>query len=381
MGARVDFEFSADQESLRHTVRRYLAKHAPLSPYVRSHLDDATGTSPGVWKGLAELGVLGLAVPEDAGGAGAGMIELGVVLEEMGRVVHPGPFVSSAVGAVAMVREAGSDEDCARWLPGLARGSTVGTVAITEPGRRRPWNRPSVIAERRGPGAWTLHGLKSPVADAAAAGLVLVTASEPDGLGVFAVMRPEPEEATPGLVIEPIGTIDGTRRWARVSLDGVAAQRLAGSADMGGAVGLVRDWILVALVTDGVGAAGAALDMAVGYAKERIQFDKPIGSFQAVQHLCADMLQAVEQSRAGAYYGLWAADAGGPVERHRAAVMAKAFAGPALAEVGASTIQVLGGIGFTWEHDAHLYYKRLLTLAEAYGSTAEHLEELATLVV
>jgi alkylation response protein AidB-like acyl-CoA dehydrogenase len=381
MGASVDFEFSADQETLRHTVRRYLADQAPVSSYVRAHLDDATGTSPTVWQGLADLGLLGLAVPERFGGAGVGMIELGVVLEEMGRVVHPGPFLSSAVGAVTMVREAGTEDDMARWLPGLARGSTVGTVAIMEPGRHRPSSRPDVTAELGKAGAWRLHGVKTPVADASAAGLLLVTATGPDGVGVFAVERPAPDEDMPGLVIEPMVTVDGTRRWARVDLDGVAAHRLNGNPGAADAVVAVRDCLLIAMVTDGVGAAGAALDTAVAYAKARVQFDKPIGSFQAVQHLCADMLQAVEQARAGAYYGLWAAAAASPAERHRAAVMAKAFAGPGLAGVGASTIQILGGIGFTWEHNAHLFYKRLLTLAEAYGGATEHLEDLATIVL
>jgi len=141
------------------------------------------------------------------------------------------------------------------------------------------------------------------------------------------------------------------------------------------------DRTVVALAVDGVGAAQAALDLAVSYAKERVQFDKPIGSFQAVQHLCADMLQALELGRAGAYYALWACDAASAAERHRAATMAKAFAADAFWRIGASAIQIFGGVGFTWEHDVHLFYKRLLTLQETYGDAGDFLEELADLVL
>jgi alkylation response protein AidB-like acyl-CoA dehydrogenase len=143
----------------------------------------------------------------------------------------------------------------------------------------------------------------------------------------------------------------------------------------------VIDRMLVALVVDGLGAAEVALDLAVAYAKQRTQFDRPIGSFQAVQHLCADMLQSLELGRAGAYYALWAADSGDPVECHRAATMAKAFASDAFVRIGADAIQVFGGIGFTWDHDIHLFYKRLLTLQQSHGTTAEHLDELATLIL
>jgi alkylation response protein AidB-like acyl-CoA dehydrogenase len=218
--------------------------------------------------------------------------------------------------------------------------------------------------------------------DAMAADIVLVSAACDGGLGVLAV-----DSRADGVRITPAPTVDGTRKHGTVVLDRAPARRLGGRGiDATDAVGAVVDRVLTALVVDGLGAAEVALEMAVAYAKERTQFDRPIGSFQAVQHLCADMLVSLELGRAGAYYALWAADeaTGGlehRAEAHRAATMAKAFAGDAFFRIGANAIQVFGGIGFTWEHDIHLFYKRLLTLQQAHGTGAEHLEELASLIL
>jgi alkylation response protein AidB-like acyl-CoA dehydrogenase len=362
----MDFEFSEEQEALRATVRRFLAEQAPIQPYVRDLLGDSRGTTDAVWKGLAQLGVTGLLVPEQHGGAGMGMVDMGVVLEEMGRAAHPGPFLSSAVAATSALLAMGGGADL---LPSLADGSIVATVALLE-GDGRDWRRVATSGD-----GGTLTGTKTFAPDAAAADVLLVSASDDDGVGIFAV-----EADAAGVSVEPAPSVDGTRIHATVTLDGTPARRL-GDGDATAAIGEVVDRVLVALVTDGVGAAHAALDLAVAYARERVQFDRPIGSFQAVQHLCADMLQALELGRAGAYYALWACDAGDPAERHRAAVMAKAFSGDAFARVGASAIQVFGGVGFTWEHDIHLFYKRLLTLQEAYGDATDFLEELAGLVL
>lgn len=372
----MDFEFSSDQDSLRETIRRFLNDRAPLGPYVRAQLTDPRGTSAEVWGGLAELGATGILVPEAFGGTGMGMVDMGVVLEEMGRLVHPGPFVSSAVGAVSAVLAVGDHTDCAALLPGLADGTSIGALAILEERMRGAWRGPKVGATRSD-AAWRLTGTKVPVPDAVAATVLLVSARTPAGVGLFAV-----DPAGPGVEVVPIEGVDGTRKAARVVLRECVARPVGDvEIDATEALAGVIDRVVIALVTDGVGASEAALDLAVAHAKERVQFDKPIGSFQAVQHLCADMLQSVELARAGAYYALWAADAATPDERHRAATMAKGFASDALFRVGASCIQVLAGIGFTWEHDAHLYYKRLLTLQQAYGGSAHHLEELASLVV
>ena len=369
----MDFEFSEEQRALRDTVRRFLHERAALS-YVRDMLGDERGTTDAVWRGLAGLGGTGLLVPEAHGGAGMGMVDMGVVLEEMGRALHPGPFQSSAVAAVSTVLAVGSAIDQAELLPGLAAGSLIATVALLEPNGRAEWR----VATTRVGDDDRLTGTKVMVTDAVAADLLLVTAACNDGLGVFAV-----DARSDGVQIASTETVDGTRKHATVVLDRAPARRLGGpdATDATEAMAGVIDRMLVALVVDGLGAAEVALERAVAYAKQRTQFDRPIGSFQAVQHLCADMLKSLELGRAGAYYALWAADSGDPVECHRAATMAKAFASDAFVRIGADAIQVFGGIGFTWDHDIHLFYKRLLTLQQSHGTTAEHLDELATLIL
>jgi alkylation response protein AidB-like acyl-CoA dehydrogenase len=362
----LDFEFSEDQELLRATVRRFLTERAPIA-YVREMLDDERGTTDDVWSGLSALGVTGLLVPELHGGAGRGMVDVAVVLEELGRSVHPGPFASTAVGAASLIALAGTEEDRAELLPALASGDAIATVALSAPPDFR-----AVV----GDGGWRLAGETAHVPDAAAADSILVTATTTDGeLGVFVVARD-----APGLAIEATPTVDGTRKFGTITLTEAPARRL-GTGDVTDAVAETVDRLGIAAVVDGVGAASRALEMAVEYAKERRQFNRPIGSFQAVQHLCADMLRAVELARAGAYYACWAADDADPAERHRAATIAQAFAADELYALGASLIQVLGGVGFTWEHDAHLYYKRLLTLKELAGGSPGQLEELAALVL
>jgi len=362
----MDFEFSEEQEALRASVRRFLTEQAPIQPYVRDLYGDARGTTDAVWKGLAELGVTGLLVPEENGGAGMGMVDMGVVLEEIGRAVHPGPFLSTAVAAASALVDVDDGADLQR---SISEGSLIATVAVTEDDGR-DWSSAHTRFED---GALT--GTKTFVTDATAADVLLITAQVDEGLGLFAV-----EAGASGLAVDGVSSVDGTRSQATVTLSNTPARRL-GVGDASAAVAEVLDRALVALVTDGVGAAQVALDMAVSYAKERVQFDRPIGSFQGIQHLCSDMLQALELGRAGAYYALWACDAADAAERHRAVVMAKAFAADAFPRIGASAIQVFGGVGFTWEHDIHLFYKRLLTLEEAYGDAGDYLEELAGLVL
>jgi alkylation response protein AidB-like acyl-CoA dehydrogenase len=322
------------------------------------------------------MGATGLLAPEHHGGAGLGMLDVGVVAEELGRAVTPGPFISSAVGALSALALAGSEDDRARWMPGLVAGTAVGALALVEPGQRTGREAPRAVARQESAG-WALAGVKSPVADGVQATLLLTSAVDERGVaGLFAV------DAVHDCTRREIETVDPTRQWAQVELDESPAVRLgAADAHHEAAIDETLDRVVTALVVDGVGAADAALAMALEYAKSREQFGQPIGAFQAVQHLCAGMLQSVEMARAGAYYALWACDAAPAAERRRAVTMAKAFAGDALYKVGADAIQVFGGIGFTWEHDAHLYYKRLLTLQEAYGGTAEHLEALAALVI
>jgi alkylation response protein AidB-like acyl-CoA dehydrogenase len=339
----MDFEFSQEQEMLRTSVRAFLADKSPISA-VRAGYDVDSSDDRSVWDGLADLGVLEL-----------DMVDAAVVLEELGRAVSPAPYASSVIGARSL-------------LPDL---SGIGTVAIYEAGSRYEWAHPRTRATRDGEG-WRLDGTKVHVADATAADVFVVTACNEDGeLHVF---------RTEAAGVEASASIDGSRKQGVVVLDGSQA-RLVPSRDPHAAIVRMLDRLGVAYVVDGVGAAQRALELAVEYAKERVQFDKPIGAFQAVQHLCADMLRTVELGRAAAYYACWALDEASPEEAHRAATLARAYAADAFPQVGATAIQVFGGIGFTWEHDIHLYFKRLLTLSVALGSAGDHLEELAAIAI
>jgi alkylation response protein AidB-like acyl-CoA dehydrogenase len=360
---------------LRDSVHRLLSDKAPI-PYLREQYE-TDGSALGrdtVWDGLRDMGVVGLLVPEEFGGAGMGMVDAAVVLEELGRALCPAPYASTAIGAVSLVVGAGAAREHQFLLPGLADGSTIGALAIYEPDGRYRWRTPASRVRLDGE-MWRFDGTKAHVADAAACNLFLATALDPDGaLGVYALERDN------GVTVEPHATVDGSRKEGTVTFEGAKAWRL-GTGDASDAVARTLDRLAVAYVVDGVGAAQQALELVVDYAKERVQFDKPIGSFQAVQHLCADMLRALELGRAAGYYACWAADDAEPHEAHRAATMAKAFASDAYAQLGGTAIQVFGGIGFTWEHDIHLYYKRLLSLSVSLGNTSEHLAELARIAI
>jgi alkylation response protein AidB-like acyl-CoA dehydrogenase len=371
----MDFEFSADQELLRETVRRFVSEQAPIS-YVREHFDDDRGTSAAVWEGLADLGVTGLLAPEAQGGAGMGMVDVAVVAEELGRGVHPGPFTSSAVAAISAISLAGDEREQAYLLPELVSGDTIGTLALLEPNERFAWQTPTTTAAA-GDAGWTVSGTKIVVPDGLAADLILVTARVvgEDGVALFGI-----KTDASGITRTAEETLDGTRHTATVVLDDAPGWRI-GSGDATAAISETLDRWTTALVVDGVGAATKALEISVEYAKERQQFDQPIGAFQAVQHLCADMLREIELARAASYFASWACDAAPAGERARAVAMAQAFAADGLYRVGANAVQVHGGIGFTWEADVHLYYKRLLSLQVWMGGAGPHLDQLADLVI
>ena len=359
---RVDFEFSAEQEMLRASVRAFLAAAAPVAS-VRATYDAPAG-DPSVWTGLRDLDVTGLLVDEAAGGAGRGMVDAAVVLEELGRAVCPAPYISSAVGAVTLAD--------AVLLPRLADGSSVATLALFEPTTRYAWERPATRATRTGH-RWRIDGEKVHVADANVADVVLVTAVDESGmLGVFACDTFD---------ARPVPGIDGSRKTGAITFAGCEASRVDTTDDARAAIARTLDRVGVAVAVDAVGAAQRALELVLEYAKEREQFGKPIGAFQAVQHLCADMLRTVELGRAAAYYACSAFDDASAEEAHRAATIARAFASDAFPALGGSAIQVFGGIGFTWEHDIHLYFKRLLSASYVLGTATEHLEELASIAI
>jgi alkylation response protein AidB-like acyl-CoA dehydrogenase len=365
------FDFSGDQQALRETVQRFLADRAPVR-YVREMYDDPAGTTVAVWAGLAEMGLMGILIPEEFGGLGQGLVDMGVVLEEMGRAVHPGPFFSSAVVAPSVVLAVGDEADHAELLPAIASGATVATVGLLEPGQRYRWQEPVTRATPVADG-WQLSGTKAHVPDAARADLLFLTAATDEGVGLFAL------DAT-NVEVAPEDVLDGTRKQATVMVREAPARRV-GSGDATDAIGRALDQVLVGSVVDAVGAGQAALDLAIGYAKVRTQFDRPIGAFQHVQRLCVDAFEMVEASRTVGYYGLWACEGTDAVEAHRAAAMAKAFASDALPAACAWAVQAHGGIGVTWEHDLHLFYKRCLSMQLAHGAAAEYYEELASILM
>jgi alkylation response protein AidB-like acyl-CoA dehydrogenase len=330
----MNLELTDEQVALRDSVRRYLAEKASLTTHVRPMLDDPRGTTDEVWRGLVDLGATGVLVSQEFGGAGMTMVEAGIVAEELGAALYPGPWLSTAVAATRALARTGVD--AAALLTGIANGSLIATVG--------PLNGelPTVVDG-------LLRGELTALPDAAAADVILVLAVDRDSTGLYAVDA--------GVVeVTERQHVDPTRKQFDVRLDGVPAQRLGcASADDTA----LADDVLIAYAADALGAATAVMNLAIDYAKVRRQFDQQIGSFQAVQHLCVDMYETVELARSGVLHALWAADAADASERHLAALRAKAFAAR-LASVADTAIQVFGGIGYTWEHDAHLYLKRLL---------------------
>ena len=356
----MNLELSDEQIALRDTVRSFLAEKASIAGHVRPMLDDPTGTTEAVWRGLAALGTTGLLVPPEYEGAGMTMIEAGIVLEELGAGLHPGPWLSTAVAATrALTRFGVPNAAAATLFSGIADGSTTATVGPLDGAR------PTSVEQGDG---FVLRGTSDNVSDVAAADVLLVLADEHDSTGLFAV-----QTSTPGIEVTPQAGIDQTRKHFRVTLDDTPAQHLATAS--GDAVEALIDDVVIAWAADALGAARAVLQLAVEYAKVRRQFGQPIGAFQAVQHLCVDMYETVELARSGVIHALWAADAADRDERHLAAIRAKAFAGR-LASVADNAIQVFGGIGYTWEHDAHLYFKRLLSWNAFLGGPDRYLVDV-----
>ncbi|MET8167276.1 acyl-CoA dehydrogenase family protein [Streptomyces sp. NPDC005329] len=366
----MDFAFSDEQEELGRTVRAFLARTSPETE-VRRLMETPEGFDPALWRRMGtELGLQGLAVPEEYGGAGYGPVEVGVVMEEMGRALACAPFLSSAVLATTTLLRCADEDARKRLLPGLACGELVGTLALTEDCAR--WDTVGVrLTARESDGSWLLTGHKTFVLDGACADVVLTVARAGDDIGVFQVAGD-----ARGLTRTPLPTMDPTRRQARLDYHDVPATRLRTHGDGWDLVAEVLDRAAVALAAEQVGLASRALDMAVGYAKVRHQFGRPIGSFQAVKHLLADVLLEVESARAAAHYALLAAESEGP-ELPAVASLAKAFCSEAALLATEANIQVHGGIGFTWEHPAHLFLKRAKTSQLLFGDPAYHRELLA----
>jgi alkylation response protein AidB-like acyl-CoA dehydrogenase len=370
----MNLEISAEQHELRESVRRFLTERAPLTR-VRELMETADGTDPDVWRqASAQLGLPGIAVPEEHGGAGFSFAEQAIVLEELGAALFTGPYLASAVLAATALLASDDTEAKKDLLPGIAAGETVATLAFTEDGGS--WEPASIrlAAAKTTENGWRLDGHKSFVLDGHAADLILVVAATgTDGtLSLFAVAGP-----ANGLTRRPLPTLDQTRKLARLAFDHTPA-RLVGEP---GAARAVLDHTLdvaaVALAAEQLGGAQRALDMAVAYAKVRQQFGRPIGSFQAIKHRCADLLLEVESLRSAVGYAA-AAVAAGSAEVPVLAPLLKAYASEVFSHVAGENIQIHGGIGFTWEHDAHLYLKRAKASELFLGDASYHRERLAT---
>ncbi|MFF7640821.1 acyl-CoA dehydrogenase family protein [Streptomyces canus] len=370
----MDLTFSEEQDELRKVVRSFLAKHSDEAT-VRRLAADPQGHDPVVWRRMAgELGLQGLAVPEEYGGSGFGYVDLGIVFEEAGRALLGGPyFATVALAAEALLRCA--DEQARHdLLPGIASGGTVATLALTEDSGRWDEQGIGLTAVHDEPGGWRLNGVKTYVPDGLLADLLLVAACTPGGISLLAVETAD----APGLARTPLPTLDQTRKQARIEFSDTPARLLGPEGTAWPALERTLATAAVLLAAEQVGGAAAALDAAVEYAKIREQYGRPIGSFQGIKHKCADMLMEIESARSAAYGGLWALDAGDGTETAIAAALAQAFCSEAFTKVAADNIQVHGGIGFTWEHPAHLYFKRAKSSEALLGTPSYHRELLAT---
>jgi alkylation response protein AidB-like acyl-CoA dehydrogenase len=353
---------TAEQQELRATVRRWIAESVPMSR-VRELMATPTAYDPAVWRGLAELGVLDLAVPEQYGGAGYGVQELAHVFDECGAAVLPSPLLATLGLTLPLLLATDDEQAKARYLPGIADGSTVATLAWLAPGAG--WDsagRSMSVAGGR------LSGSAAAVLDGMSADLVLAVAGTGDSTVVVAV-----DPSAPGVTRTPQPTLDQTRPLALLRFDDVACTPVGTGTRL---LDHALDTAGVLLAAEMVGGAQACLDMSVAYAKVRRQFGRPIGSFQAVKHKCAEILVELEGARAAAAYAAWAA-AENPAELPIVAPVAKAVAGEAYFRAAADNVQIHGGIGFTWEHDAHLYFKRAKTSLMLFGDTGAHRRTLA----
>ena len=363
----MDARLSEEQQLLQESVRGFLARECPMS-FVREQMEEPRGFTDAFWKQLAGLGWTGLVVPEAQGGAGLGWLDLAVVLEEMGGALVPGPFFSSvALGAPAIAR-AGTPEQRARWLPGLAAGDVRATLAIQEPGGGA--TGPVRLVARAHADGIRLSGRKTFVPDGHTADWIVVAArrGREDGPLALAVVASD----APGVAVRRVDYTDATRKLAELSLDDVTVPGdalLGGDGDSSAALEDVLDSARIALCAEMVGVGQRVLDRSVAYAKTRQQFGRPIGSFQAIQHKCADMLLRVENMRSAVWYAAWAVDEGEP-DAPTAASMAMAYASDACPQVAGDGIQIHGGLGYTWEQDLHLYYKRAKADEVALGGAS-----------
>lgn len=363
---------SDERTELRRAAAAMLDRRSPTSA-ARGLLTDPTGHDPALWAEMAALGWLGLLVPEHHGGAGAGLVEASIISEEIGRRIVACPFLGSAVLATSALVLGGTPDQQERWLPSLAAGDAIGAAALTGATGRLTASLPGVEVRHDGSRV-QLDGTAAFVPDAHVADVLVIAAHDAAGDTTLAVV----ERTTPGLSIERTPTIDGTRRLATLQLAGVTLDESA--LIPGDVIGLVLDRGVVILAADGVGAAREVLDRSVEYAKERVQFGRPIGSFQAVKHMLANMFVRTEAASAAVEGAAEAIDSRSQHAKRLAGVAAS-YARDAAVQVAGDAVQAHGGIGFTWEHDCHLFLKRTLLDAALLGDPGTHREQLAALML
>jgi hypothetical protein len=357
----MNFDFSDDQKQMRDAARKFLSEQCPPKA-VRAVLDGKAPYDKELWKGLAEMGFLGVAIPEEFGGAGAGHLELCVIAEEMGRALAPVPFSSTVYLAAETLLLAGSDAQKKKWLPRIASGEAIGTLALFE-GKGNPSPQAIKVSATGG----TLNGVKKPVADGAIADFAVVAAragssGRDSDISLFLV-----DMKSDGIAVKDLTNVDPTRGQAEVTFKNAKAEPLGRAGEGFGVITQVLDRAAVLVAFEQLGGADRALEMGRDYALDRIAFGRPIGSFQAVKHMLADMYVSATLARSNCYYGAWAlsTDAG---ELPEAAASARISATQAFQHCAKNNIQVHGGMGFTWEFDCHMYYRRSNALALGLGS-------------
>ncbi|MEA2625366.1 MAG: hypothetical protein QOD06_1411 [Candidatus Binatota bacterium] len=366
----MDFAFTPEHDELRQTVRRFLDKESSETA-VRAVMESDRGYDERTWTRMAEeMALPGLSVPEEYGGAGLGPIERAIVMEEMGRVLFCGPYLSTAVVAADTLLLAGDDDARGRLLPEIASGRALVTLALGEEGGA--WEPADVRLEAHRDGAsHRLEGTKEFVVDGHVADVLLVAARMDAGVALFEV-----DAGARGLERTLLPTLDLTRKLARIRFSGTSGRRI-GSADAAPQLAMVLARALAALAAEQAGGAERCLEMATDYARTRLQFGRAIGSFQAIKHKCADMLVEVEFARSAAYYAAFRAADEDAQELASASHMAKAYCSEAFFHAAADNIQIHGGMGFTWEHPAHLYFKRARASSVLFGDPVYHRERLA----
>lgn len=361
---------TAEQEALRDVMRAYLTKYSSEQD-IRKIMEGDLGHDPRAWAALAEqIGVQALAVPEKFGGGGFGFDDLAVVMEEAGRTLFPAPLLSTVVLAVNALLLSGDDEACAEYLPRIAAGDLVATVAVSESVAQWEQSDIRTVARRDGD-QWLLDGAKAHVLDGFGASLLIVAARTGSGTSLFVV-----EAEADHLGVDRLTSMDLTRRHAAVTFESTPAKLLGVDGAGASTLRKLYDYALVALACEQVGGAAAVLDSTVEYLQIRQQFGRPIGSFQAIKHRCADMLVELESAKSAAAYAT-AAVCSGADDTSVAASIAKTYCSTAFYHIAAESIQMHGGIGFTWEHPAHLYFKRAKSSEVLFGSPAFHRDRIA----